>query len=178
MLTEARIEIVDLTGHVEDRVSIIGKGEVGLSTKGRCEFQAMSPGRPDVNPDVVIVLRDGDVYVQVKAAGTLQVNGKDLAIAERTNVRDEWVASIGIVERRLHVRTVVLATASLLSAAGAVIQSKPSQLEAWSARAATRGGRKVSEHLARLRAKGSIDENGNLLVAVPEDMKPDSPTDV
>jgi hypothetical protein len=35
MLTEAQIEIVDETGHVEDRVRIVGTGEVALATKDR-----------------------------------------------------------------------------------------------------------------------------------------------
>ena len=179
VLTEAQIEIVDPAGIVEDRVNIVGGGEVGLSTRDRkCEFHAISSEHGDHDIDVVISLRDGMVFVQAKAAQTLRVNGKYLAAAEKMNVHRELIAFIAAAEARLRVRTVVLVASSLLSAAGAVIRNRPSALESWSLRSATRGARKVSEHLARLRANGSIDESGKLLVPLPDDVKPGSPTDV
>lgn len=178
MLTEAHIEIVDDAGEIEDRVSIVGAGEVGLATKGRCEFQVVSPERAGPQPDVMIILRDGAVFVEAKASGTLRINGKELGRAERMAVGRELIAHITAMHRRLRVRTIFFATSSLLSAVGAVIRRTPTQLEAWSVHAAARGARKVSEHLARLRANGSIDENGKLLVPQPADMNPDSSTDV
>jgi hypothetical protein len=36
----------------------------------------------------------------------------------------------------------------------------------------------VQEHLARLRARGAIDDQGKLLVPYPEDMNPESKTDL
>jgi len=178
MLTEAHIEIIDDAGEIEDRVSIVGAGEVGLATQGRCEFQAVSPEQAGAQPDVMITLRGGAVFVEAKAPGTLRVNGKELGRAERMAVDRELIVHIAAMHRRLRVRAISFATSSLLSVAGAVIRRMPTQLEAWSAHAAARGARKVSEHLARLRANGSIDENGKLLVPPPADMNPDSSTDV
>ena len=178
MLTEAHIEIVDDAGEIEDRVSIVGAGEVGLATKDRCEFQVVSPERVGPQPDMVITLRDGAVFVEANVPGTLRVNGKELGRAERMAVERELIVHVTAMHRRLRVRTIFLANSSLLSVAGAVIRRKPTQLEAWSAHAAVRGAHKVSEHLARLRANGSIDENGKLLVPLPADMNPDSSTDV
>jgi len=178
MLAHAQMEIVDDAGQIEDRVSIVGAGEVGLATQGRCEFHVASPESAGPPPDAVIVLRDGAVFVEARAPGTLRVNGRDLGRAERLVVDRELIAHIAAMHRRLWVRTVFLTTASLLSAAGAVIRTKPTRLEAWSAGAVARGARKVSEHLARLRDNGSIDENGKLLVPLPLDMNPDSSTEV
>lgn len=53
-----------------------------------------------------------------------------------------------------------------------------SELEAWASESAVQGARKVSSHLARLREKGVIDAQGNLLVPLPADMRPGSGTDV
>jgi hypothetical protein len=179
VLAHAQIEIVDDADQIEDRVSIVGAGEVGLATKGRCEFQVISSELTGPPPDAVIVLRDSVVFLEVKTAGALRVNGRELGSAERMAVEHELIAYIcAAMHRRLRVRTILFTTASLLSVAGAVIRMKPTQLETWSARAAVRGARRVSEHLARLRANGSIDENGKLLVPLPADMNPDSSTDV
>ena len=54
----------------------------------------------------------------------------------------------------------------------------PTELEVWAAQSAAEGTRKVHEHLARLRDKGIIDAEGNLLVPLPPDMQPESKTDV
>ncbi|HEY4242311.1 MAG TPA: hypothetical protein VGM88_20980 [Kofleriaceae bacterium] len=40
------------------------------------------------------------------------------------------------------------------------------------------GTRIVREELAKLRAEGKIDEHGNILVPWPDDMRPDSETDL
>lgn len=179
MLAQAQIEIVDDAGETQDRVLIVGAGEVELATQGRCELRVVLPERAGPSPDVLIALRDGAVIVEAKAPGTLQVNGKALDCAERLAVDRELIAQIlTAMHRHLRVRATRLTTASLLSPAGAVIRTKPTPLEAWSTRAAARGARKVSEHLARLRASGTIDENGQLLVPLPADMNPDSSTDV
>jgi hypothetical protein len=69
-------------------------------------------------------------------------------------------------------------TSSLMSPAGAVIREQSSELVRQSLAAAEKGIVKVREHLARLRARGVIDEQGKLLVPFPEDMSPDSKTDV
>src|SRR5689334_15199975 len=174
MLAEAQVEIVDDADEVSDRVRIVGSGEIGLATKGRCELQVVSSEGGRAQPDMVIVLRDGAAFVEVKAPGKLHVNGKELGRAERLAVDRELIVHIATMHRRLRVRTTFLANASLLSPAGAVIRTTPSQLEAWAMHAAARGALEVTEELARLRANGSIDENGKLLVPFPADMKPDS----
>lgn len=174
VLAEAQIEIVDDGGEIEDRVRIVGAGEVGLATTGRCEFQTVLP---ECGADVVFVLRDRTFFMQAKSSGMLHVNGKELGRA-RMPIERELIAHVTAMHRRVRVKMFLLSTASLSSTEGAVIRMKPTPLEAWSTRAAARGARKVSEHLARLRANGSIDEDGKLLVPLPADMNPDSSTDV
>jgi hypothetical protein len=61
---------------------------------------------------------------------------------------------------------------------GAVIRSTPSSFQSRLDEMAARGTRRVTEQLDRLRAQGKIDDRGNLLVALPDDMCPDSKTDV
>jgi hypothetical protein len=66
MLTEAEIEIVDETGHVEDRVRIVGTGEVALATMGTAWLQLPSDAPAEV--DAVITLRDGTVTIEAKSS--------------------------------------------------------------------------------------------------------------
>ena len=176
MLTEAQIEIVDDAGRVEDRVRIVGTGEVALATRGESCLQVVPDDPADV--DAVIALHDGNVTIEVKKHQALRVDDGFLPMAGPREVQRGLVALIVAVRRHLHVRTVVDPAASLMSPAGAVIRDQPSELRRWSSEAAARGAAKVNEHLARLRARGAIDDGGRLLVPMPEDMDPGSKTDV
>jgi hypothetical protein len=176
MLTEAQIEIVDDAGHVEDRVRIVGTGEVALATKGTSRLQMTSDDPTDV--DAVITLRDGAVTIEAKKHQALHVDGVFLPMEKPRQVQQQLIAFIAAVKRHLHVRTVVARTASLMGPGGVVIRDEPSELEQWLSAAAARGAVKVSEQLTRLRARGIIDDQGKLLVPFPEDMNPESKTDV
>jgi hypothetical protein len=176
VLTEAQIEIVDEAGRVEDRVRIVGAGEVALATQGRSRLE-VAPDDP-ASVDAVITLRDGYIYVEAKKHQALRVDDAFLPAAAPREVQRGLIALIVAVRRHLHVRAVVDPAASLMSPAGAVIRDQPSDLMRWSAEAAARGVARVSEHLARLRARGMIDEGGRLLVPPPDDMSPGSKTDV
>jgi hypothetical protein len=175
MLTEARIEIVDETGWVEDRVRIVGTGEVALATKGEARLQVTSDS---ADVDAVIALRDGSVTIEARKPEALRVDDEFLPLAKPRDCHQALVALIVAVRRQVRVTTIVDPSASLMTSAGAVIRDQPSDLEHWASAAATRGAAKVSAHLARLRARGVIDENGKLLVPLPEDMDPESKTDV
>ena len=176
MLTEAQIEIVDEAGHVEDRVRIVGTGEVALATKDRAWLQLPSEDPTDV--DAIIALRDGFVVVEAKKPRALRVDEDFLPIAQPRGVPDGLVALIAAVNRHLHVRTVEVPSASAMGPGGIVIREETSDFERWLDESAARGAAEVSEQLADLRARGMIDEHGKLLVPFPEDMNPDSKTDV
>lgn len=176
MLTEAQIEIVNDAGQVEDRVRIVGTGQVALATRGTCRFHVPSDNPSDV--DAVITLSDGVVVLEAKTHEALRVDGVFLRAADRREVEHELVASITALSRHIHVLTFVSETEWLMSSGGAVIRTQPSELESWAVASAARGAHEVSEQLARLRAQGAIDDAGNLLVPRPADMDPDSETDV
>lgn len=176
MLTEAQIEIVDETGHVEDRVRIVGTGEIALATKDRAWFQLTSDDPADV--DAIIALHGGSVTVEARKPKALRVDDAFLPMAQPRGVPRVLVALIAAVKRTLRVRTVELPTASLMTPGGAVIREETSDFERRLSESVARGAAKVSEQLADLRARGMIDEQGKLLVPLPEDMRPDSKTDV
>jgi hypothetical protein len=176
MLTEAQIEIVDDAGQVEDRVRIVGTGEVALATKGTLRLQVRADDLTDV--EAIVTLRDGAVTIEAKKHHALCVNDVFLPLAIPHDVQRVLIAAISAVKRYLHVRTVVDPTASLMSPGGAVIRDQPSEFERWLAASAARGAAKVSEQLAHLRARGIIDDQGKLLVPFPKDMNPESKTDV
>jgi hypothetical protein len=151
MLTEAQIEIVDEAGHVEDRVRIVGTGEVALATRGTSRLQLPSDDPAEV--DAIIALRDGMVTVEVKRQQVLRVDDTFLPVGKPRDVQRQLVALIAAVRRHLHVRTVVVPTSSMMSPGGVVIRYQPSELERWASAAAARG-------------------------PLPEDMNPESKTDL
>jgi hypothetical protein len=58
------------------------------------------------------------------------------------------------------------------------IHTAPSSLLSRARASIARGTVEVAQELQRLREQGKIDEHGNILVPWPDDMKPDSPTDL
>ena len=92
MLTEAQIEIVDDTGRVEDRVRIVGSGEVALATKGGARLQAAASDPADV--DAIIALRDGAVTIEARKSEALRVEDEFLPMAEPRDVHQALVALI------------------------------------------------------------------------------------
>jgi hypothetical protein len=60
----------------------------------------------------------------------------------------------------------------------AVIHTSPSSLVSRAQASAARGAVEVTQQLQRLHAQGKIDENGNVLVPWPDDMKAGSSTDL
>jgi hypothetical protein len=176
MLTEAQIEVVDDDGNVEDRVRIVGTGEVALATKDRAWLQLTSEDPADV--DAIITLRNGAVTIEARKAHALRVGDVFLPMAKPRDVHQQLVAFIVAVRRTLHVRTVEIPTASLMSPGGAVIRDHPSELVRQASASAAKGIAKVREQLAQLRARGIIDDQGKLLVPFPKDMNPESKTDL
>jgi hypothetical protein len=176
MLTEAQIEIVDDSGQVEDRVRIVGNGEVALATKGTSRFQLTSDDPADV--DAIIRLRDGAVTVEARKHQALRVDDAFLPMEKPRDVHQQLRALVVAVRRHLHVTTAVVPTSSLMGSGGVVIRDQPSELARQAAAAAAKGVARMNAHLDRLRARGAIDDRGRLLVPFPEDMNPESKTDV
>jgi hypothetical protein len=117
------------------------------------------------------------VTFEAKTPTKVLVNGK--VISGRVTLdKEAFVEWLEVIKRKMRVRTITVPGSTLLGGRGAVIRSQPSELEAWTAQSATRGAAVVTEELARLRAEGKIDENGKVLVELPNDMKPGSGTDV
>ena len=176
MLTEAQIELVDDAGNVEDRVRIVGTGEVALATRGTSRLEVTPEDLTEI--DAVIRVRDGVVTIEAKKHQVLWVDDVSLPMATPRDIQRALIAFVSAVRRYLHVRTVVNPSASLMSPGGAVIRDQPTEFERWLAASAARGAAKVSEQLAHLRARGIIDDQGKLLVPFPKDMNPESKTDV
>ena len=171
VLTEAQIEVFDDQGQVHERVRIVGDGEVALDD---ATLRATDEGD---TPDAVIRLRNGVVTFEAKIPTKVLVNGRVIS-ARVTLDKEAFVEWLEVIKRKMRVRTITVPGSTLLGGRGAVIRSQPSQLEAWAAQSSAQGARVVAEQLARLRAEGKIDENGKVLVELPDDMKPGSGTDV
>lgn len=154
----------------------MGTGEVALAKIGTSWLQLTSDAPTDI--DAIITLRDGIVIIEAKKPRALSVNDVFLPMFKPRDVQRAFVAFIAAWSRHLHVRTVVVPTASLMSPAGAVIREQSSELERRLSASVARGAAKVSEQLAQLRARGLIDEQGKLLVPFPADMNPESKTDL
>jgi hypothetical protein len=154
----------------------VGAGEVALATAGSPRLQLFSEGAADI--DAVIKLLDGAVTIEAKKHQALRVDEGFLPMAEPYAAQRAVIATLAAVNRRLRVRTVQVPNASVMSAGGMVIREQPSSFEHWLSESAARGAAEVSEELTSLRERGMIDGQGRLLVPLPEDMSPDSKTDV
>lgn len=172
-MLQAQIEIVDEAGHTEDLVTIVGAGQVSVGMRaGSCLHT------DEATPDLAVIWHSGSrVWVQVKAANALRQHDRYLAQGSIDVVQPVFVAFIEAPRRYLKVRPLRVDGAALL-AGGAVIRSTPSSFQSRLDEMAARGAQRVTEQLDRLRTQGKIDDRGNLLVALPDDMRPDSKTDV
>src|SRR5262245_8275854 len=92
VLTEAQIEIVDDAGHVEDRVRIVGTGEIALTTKDGPRLQMASDAPADV--DAVIRLRDGAVTIEARKDQALRVDDAYLPMASPRDVPRRLIALV------------------------------------------------------------------------------------
>lgn len=176
MLTEAEIEILDESGHIEDRVRIVGSGEVALATAGTPRLLIVAEGASDI--DAIIKLLDGAVTIEAKKHQALHVDEGFLPMAEPYAAQRATIATLAAVNRRLRVRAVQVPNASQMGPGGVVIREQPSSFERWLSESTAKGAAEVSEELAWLRERGMIDEQGRILVPFPEDMSPESKTDV
>jgi len=71
----------------------------------------------------------------------------------------------------------IIVNGELLSGSAA-IHSTSSSLVRRAQAAAARGAVEVTKELQQLRDQGKIDEHGNILVPLPDDMRPGSATDL
>ena len=174
-MLQAQIEIVDEAGHTEESVTIVGSGRVSLGTSPEGGYLHAD----EAATDLAVIAHDGErVSIDVKVENALQ---RDSAFITRGSVdlastQHPMVAFIEQARRYVRVKQVFVSGELLRG--GAVIHSMPSSLVRRAQASAARGAIEVTQQLQRLRDQGKIDEHGNLLVPWPDDMKPDSPTDL
>jgi hypothetical protein len=174
-MLQAQIDIVDEAGHTEESVTILGSGQVSLGTRETGGYLHAD----EAAPDLAVITQDGtSVSIDVKVANALQRDNVfiargsfDLGPANQT--------TISFVEHiRRYVKVKQIFVNSELLSGGAVIHSTPSSLIARARASIARGAVEVAQELQELRDQGKIDEHGNLLVPWPDDMRPDSSTDL
>ena len=176
---QAQIEIIDELERTEDSVTIVGSGQVSLGMRNGSYLHVNEAGlADDGGVDLALISHSGSqILVQVKAANALRQDNQYLALGP-VNVAEAWfVAVIERFQRVLKVRSLRVEGSALL-VGGAVIRSTPSTLQSRLDEMAVRGTQRVRAQLDRLHAQGKIDDAGNLLVPLPDDMKPGSTTDV
>ena len=174
-MLQAQIDIVDEAGHTEESVTIVGSGQVSLGTRQAGGYLHAN----EAEPDFAVIAKDGDrLWIEVKQPNALRRDTGFLATGslEVASSSDATLAFIAELQRYLKIARVVV-RGELLSGS-AVIHTAPSSLLRRARTSAARGMLEVSEQLERLRAQGKIDDQGNILVPWPDDMKPDSQTDL
>jgi hypothetical protein len=174
-MLQAQIEIVDEDGQTEESVTILGSGRVSLGTRQTGGYLHADEAAPDL---AVITQDGGRVSIEVKVANSLQRDNVfiafgsiDVALAQKA-----FVAFIERSRRFIKVKQTVV-NGELLSG-GAVIHTTPSSLVRRAQASAARGAVEVTQELQQLRDQGKIDEDGNVLVPWPDDMKPGSSADL
>jgi hypothetical protein len=174
-MLQAQIDIVDEAGHTEESVTILGPGRVSLGTRRTGGYLHADEDAPDL----AVITQDGErVSIEVKVANSLQRDNTFIAMGSinLSFAQHALVAFIQQLRRYVKVKQTVV-TGELMSG-GAVIHSTPSSLLARARASIARGAVEVAQELQELREQGKIDEHGNLLVPWPDDMKPDSSTDL
>jgi hypothetical protein len=173
-MLQAQIDIVDEAGHTEESVTIVGSGRVSLGQRPTGGYLHAD----EADTDLAVIVLDLMLSINVKIKNALRLDTGLLAQGplDLTDTRTDVSAVMEGLRRRLHVKQVLVN--SELWSGGAVIHTIPSSLIARAEASAARGAIEVSQQLERLRDQGKIDERGNILVALPADMKPDSSTNL
>lgn len=174
-MLQAQIEIVDEAGQTEESVTILGAGRVSLGTRQTGGYLHAD----EAAPDLAVITQDGErVSIEVKVANSLQRDNTFIAKGSfnLSFAQHPLVAFILQLHRYVKVKQTVV-TGELMSG-GVVIHSTPLSLHARARASIARGAVEVAQELQELRDQGKIDEHGNLLVPWPDDMKPDSSTDL
>lgn len=173
-MLQAQIDIIDEAGHTEESVTIVGSGRVSLGTR--------DPGgylhADEAASDLAVICQEGTrVSIEVKVANALQRDNTFVGIGsfDLSPARDA-IAFVKQLHRYVRVKQLVVHGELLRG--GAIIHTTPSSLVRRAQASAARGAVEVTEQLRRLREQGKIDEDGNILVAWPDDMQAGSSTDL
>jgi hypothetical protein len=174
-MLQAQIDIVDEAGDTEETVTILGSGRVSLGTRQTGGYLHADEAAPDL---AVIAQDGGRVSIEVKAANSLQRDNTFIATGSFNLSFSQHALVAFILQLRRYVKVKQTVVNGELMSGGAVIHSTPSSLISRARVSIARGAVEVAEELRELRDQGKIDEHGNLLVPWPDDMKPDSSTDL
>jgi hypothetical protein len=174
-MLQAQIDIVDEAGHTEESVTIVGAGRVSLGTRQTGGYLHAD----EAAPDFAVITQDGErVSIDVKVANSLQRDNTFIAKGAFNLSFAPHALVAFVLQLRRYVRVKQTVVHGELMSGGAVIHSTPSSLIARVQASIAQGSIELAQELEELRAQGKIDEQGNLLVPWPDDMKPDSSTDL
>jgi hypothetical protein len=165
-MLQAQIDIIDETGHTEESVTIVGSGRVWLGMRDTGGYLHAD----EAAPDLAVICQEGTrVSIEVKVANALQRDNALVGIGsfELAPARDATIAFVEQLHRYVRVKQLVVHGELLRG--GAIIHTTPSSLVRRAQASAARGAVEVTEQLQRLREQGKIDEDGNILVAWPDD---------
>jgi len=173
-MLQAQIDIVDEAGQTEESVTILGSGRVSLGTRETGGYLHAD----EAGVDLAVITQDGErLLIQVKAPNSLQRDNTFIAKGS-FNLSFEHALVAFILQHGRYLKVKQTAVNGELISGGAVIHSTPSSLDARVRASIAQGSIEVAQELQELRAAGKIDEQGNVLVACPDDMQPDSSTDL
>jgi hypothetical protein len=174
-MLQAQIDIVDEAGHTEESVTILGSGRVSLGTRQTGGYLHAD----EAAPDLAVIVHDGErISIDVKVANSLQRDNAFIAKGSFLFSFVQPAVVAFILQLRRYVKVKQTVVSGELMSGGAVIHSPPSSLVSRAHASIARGAIEVARELQELRDQGKIDEHGNLLVPWPDDMKPDSSTDL
>jgi hypothetical protein len=126
-----------------------------------------------------VITQDGGLLsIDVKVAGTLQRDNTFIARGSLNLSFAPHAVVAYILQLRRYVKVTQTVINGELMSGGAVIHSMPSSLIDRARATIAQGSIEVARELQELRDQGKIDELGNILVPLPDDMKPDSTTDL
>jgi hypothetical protein len=181
---QAQIDILDEAGRPQESMTILGTGRVSLGKRQTGRYLHAD----EAEPDLVVIMQDGTrLLIEVKASNALQRD--DIFVAEGSfevePIHGEFLAFLVFLEATRHrLRVKQVEVSGELLCGNAIIHHVPasstpaSSLIDRAQASAKRGAAEVTEQLRRLRDQGKIDDNGNILVAWPDDMNAGSSTDL
>jgi hypothetical protein len=174
-MLQAQIDIVDEAGQTEESVTILGPGRVSLGMRPSGGYLHVD----EAAPDLAVITQDGGLLsIDVKVAGSLQRDNNFIAKGSLSLSFAPHALVAYILQLRRYVKVKQTVVNGELMSGGAVIHSTSSSLLDRARVAIAQGSVEVARELQELRDQGKIDELGNILVPLPDDMKPDSSTDL
>lgn len=184
-MLQAQIDIVDEAGHTEESMTILGSGRVSLGARETGGYLHAD----EIETDLAVIVQDGtSVSIDVKEQNAHQPGAHiKLELVEPGAAPRQHVMFIETLRRRLEVRQVFVdgdllqgnaLFHTMVPAARVVPAMMSSSLIRRAQPLIAQGALEVTRELRELREQGKIDEHGDLIVPWPDDMRPDSPTDL